>query len=103
MQQAPVRFTEEALSDLEDIFFLLVDNGAAVETGLRYLDRIKQKCKRIGDVPNGYPLKPKLGAGIRTVPFERSATIIYRVVPGSVEIIRIFYGGRDYDTTSIFE
>lgn len=102
MLHAPVRFSEEALSDLEDIFFLLIDNGAAVEVGLHYIERIRQRCATIGDAPQGYPLRPRLGPGIRLVPFERSATIVYRLSGGAVEIIRVLYGGRDYENPALF-
>ena len=36
-------------------------------------------------------------AGLRTVPFERSAVIAYRVENDTVEITNIFYGGQDYE------
>jgi toxin ParE1/3/4 len=102
MRHASVRLSEEALSDLEDIFFLLIDNGADVAVGLRYLGRIRQRCAKIGDAPQGYPLRPRLGPGIRLVPFERSATIVYRLSGGDVEIVRVLYGGRDYENPDLF-
>ena len=98
MRQWPVRLSEEALSDLEDIFFFLLENGVVTETGLRFIDRIKQKCLKIGDAPFGYPERPGLGLGIRIVPFERSAMIAYRLVGETVEVVRVLYGGRDYET-----
>jgi toxin ParE1/3/4 len=30
------------------------------------------------------------------VPFEHSTVIIYKVIEDAVEIINVFYGGRDY-------
>ena len=36
-----------------------------------------------------------LGPGFRLHPFERRAVIIYRVRPEAVEILGIYYGGRD--------
>jgi toxin ParE1/3/4 len=35
--------------------------------------------------------------GLRTVGFERRATIAFRIVGREVVIIRIFYGGRDFE------
>jgi toxin ParE1/3/4 len=37
------------------------------------------------------------GRGIRTMGFERRATIVFRVKAREVVIVRIFYGGRDYE------
>ena len=38
-----------------------------------------------------------LAPGIRTIGFERRATIAFRVGDDTVRIVRIFYAGRDYD------
>jgi toxin ParE1/3/4 len=38
-----------------------------------------------------------LAAGLRTVPFEKSAVIAYVVDGERVQITNIFYGGRDYE------
>ena len=35
--------------------------------------------------------------GLRTIGFERRATIAFRIVGREVVIIRIFYGGRDFE------
>jgi toxin ParE1/3/4 len=37
--------------------------------------------------------------GIRTLGFERRATIAFQVNDIEVVIVRIFYGGRDYETS----
>jgi plasmid stabilization system protein ParE len=33
--------------------------------------------------------------GLRTVPFERCATIAYRVADNEIEVLRILHGGRN--------
>ena len=38
-----------------------------------------------------------LGSGLRTVGFERRATIVFRVEKDAVDIVRILYGGRDLE------
>ena len=38
-----------------------------------------------------------LGPGIRIAPFEHSAVVAYRVEDDAVEIVNVFYGGRDYE------
>ncbi len=103
MRQLPVSFSEEALTDLEDIFFFLLENGAAVDTGLRFIERIKKKCQKVGHAPHGYPERLGLGMGIRLVPFERSAMIAYRLTEETVEVVRVLYGGRDYDALIVLK
>jgi toxin ParE1/3/4 len=48
-------------------------------------------------VPLGGRPRDDLAAGLRTVPFERTAVIAYVVSGDLVEVINIFYGGRDYE------
>jgi toxin ParE1/3/4 len=35
--------------------------------------------------------------GLRTIGFERRATIVFQVTRAEVVIVRIFYGGQDYE------
>jgi plasmid stabilization system protein ParE len=36
-------------------------------------------------------------AGLRTIGFERRATIVFQVKRAEVVIVRIFHGGRDFE------
>lgn len=65
------------------------------ETALAFTDRIIDRCLAIGDVPLGGTPRDELGTALRSVPFEQSVTIVYRVRKPRVEIVGIFYGGRD--------
>ena len=99
MRQAlPVIFREEALSDIEQIVRYLRDQGASLRAAHAFVERIENKCRRIGGVPEGNSLRPDLGPDIRLAPFERSAVILYCLTEATVEIVRIYYGGRDYQS-----
>jgi toxin ParE1/3/4 len=52
-------------------------------------------------VPYGGVSRQDLGDGIGLYPFEKSAVILYRIAEDAVEIVSIFYGGRDYDAIFI--
>jgi len=45
----------------------------------------------------GGRVRDDLFAGLRTVPFERSAVIAYTVEDDCVRITNVFHGGRDYE------
>lgn len=62
-----------------------------------FVQRIKDRCERIGDAPHGGRPRDDLEPGLRTVPFERSAMIVYRVERDRVRITNIFYGGQDFE------
>jgi toxin ParE1/3/4 len=98
MRRLPVFYHHKAAADLENIFIHLVEQGAASSTARAFVARIVARCNGIGDVPEGFPARPDLGLRVRIAPFERSAVILYRPTDDGVEIFRVFYGGRDYET-----
>jgi toxin ParE1/3/4 len=69
-----VVFAESARADLDDIFAWIADH-AGLEVALAYTSR----------------------PGLRTVGFERRATIAFTVKGEDVVILRILYAGRSLD------
>jgi len=98
MRRLPVRYLLDAAADLDSIFDHLLDQGASPRIARAFVERIEVQCERIGGLPEGYPAHPDLGPGIRISPFERSAVIAYRLAGDAVEIVNVFYGGRDYQS-----
>ena len=96
MKPVPVEYRPEALGDIEAIFLHMLEASGNFATASNFADRIFERCEGIGNVPRGGVARPDLGEGIRAVPFERSAVILYRVRGKAVEIVNIFYRGRDY-------
>lgn len=97
MLRFPVVLLAGALTDLESIYLYILDKSGNAAVAAGFTDRIIDRAERIGDVPHGGAPRPDLGEGLRLVPFERSAVIIYRVAGEIVEITNVFYGGRDYE------
>jgi len=96
MKSLPVYLPENAIAALTEIGGFIAETSGSVEAAMAFVDRIERRCHRIGDVPRGGIARPDLGDGIRMVPFERSAVILYRLTDDAVEIVNVFYGGRDY-------
>ncbi|MBB2960142.1 type II toxin-antitoxin system RelE/ParE family toxin [Methylobacterium sp. R2-1] len=67
------------------------------ELAERFLNRPVERCDRIGDAPHGGRRRDDLEPGPRTVPFEHSAVIAYRVEADRVSIVKMFYGGWDFE------
>lgn len=97
IRRLPVVLNENALLDLQSIASYIFDQSGSERTTLNFIDRIKARCQRIGDVPRGGRARDDLLPGLRVVPFERSAVIAYVVDAEVVRIINIFYGGRDFE------
>ncbi|MBC8129967.1 MAG: type II toxin-antitoxin system RelE/ParE family toxin [Rhizobiaceae bacterium] len=96
MQRLDVFFRPEALTDLQAIYRAVLDVSRSDMIASRFVERMMMRCRKIGDVPRGGRARDDLLPGLRTVPFERSAVIAYRVAD-QVEIPNVFYGGRDYE------
>jgi toxin ParE1/3/4 len=97
VRRLPVAFRPQAQADLAGIFRTVLQRSQNVATAQRFTQRIKDRCDRIGHAPHAGRPRDDLLEGLRTVAFERSAVIAYRVERGSVRILNIFYGGRDFE------
>ncbi|MDM9627125.1 type II toxin-antitoxin system RelE/ParE family toxin [Rhizobium sp. S152] len=91
-----VDYLPSALDDLRKIFLYVLESSQSRLTAERYVDRIFDRCERIGDAPFAGVLRSDLGSDLRMAVFERSVLILYRVEAHSVAITNIFSGGRDY-------
>jgi len=97
MTPLDVVFSEQADEDIAAIYQWIGRETASLETALGFVSRIVDRCEAIGEVPQGGRARDDLAPGARTVPFERSALIAYRVENECVVITNVFYRGRDVD------
>lgn len=94
MKTYKVRFRPAAEADLFALHdYIAEQSSLAVAAG--YIDRIERACLGLATFPLRGRARPEFGRGIRTIGFERRATIAYRVRGDVVLIIRVLYGGRD--------
>jgi toxin ParE1/3/4 len=91
-----LRYRPTALADLENIFRSVLRVSASPVTARRYIARIRERCRRITLLPLAGRPRDDLAPGLRTVPFERRAVIVYRIIGETVEVTNVFHGGRDY-------
>jgi toxin ParE1/3/4 len=97
MKRLEVRFRPEATNDLSVIFLYVLELSGSQKISRGFVRRIRKRCERIGDAPFGGRARDDLETELRTVPFEKSAVIAYKVDSERVRITNIFYGGRDYE------
>lgn len=90
-------FQGDAKADLADIFHVVLHASQDQSIAEGFIRRIIARCRRIGDAPHGGRPRGDLEPGLRTVPFERSAIIAYRVEAELVTITNVFYGGRNFE------
>ena len=87
-----VNLSSQAEIDLDDIWFsiALSSSGAAD----RILDRLSYRMAMLEDFLEMGQARPDLGSGARVL-VEGNYLIIYRLMSGGVEVVRVMHGARD--------
>lgn len=89
-------FAPEARADLRRLSAHIArDSGAA--RAAAFVGRIETYCFGLTDFPERGTMRDGLWPGLRTVGFERRATIASTVKPDAVRMVRVLYGGRDLE------
>ena len=89
-------YSAQALADLDEIFdFIAADNPARARS---YIEEIQRTCRTLADAPLIGTARPDLQPGLRIMTFRRRVVIAYSVRDDQLEILRVFSGGRDYET-----
>jgi toxin ParE1/3/4 len=95
MAEAEVFRTPAAESDLIDIWVAIaLDNRAAADELLQEFER---RFNQLAGFPESGPLRPDIADELRMLTCK-SYVILYRVISGRVEIIRVVHGARDIAT-----
>ena len=92
-----VIFAPEAQDDLFNIYNQ-ISAKAGIEVGFAYTERLEAYCRHFDFASQRGHLREDIRSGLRIVGFERRVTIAFTVEEFSVNIIRLFYGGRDWET-----
>ena len=94
-----VWYSPASKQDLKAIYTYIARVLQAKDTARRQVDRIRKEIRSLSDLPERYaPVdwEPWHGMDMRKMPVDNY--LVYYLVhhdPGEVEIVRIFYGGRD--------
>ncbi|QMW24634.1 type II toxin-antitoxin system RelE/ParE family toxin [Sandaracinobacteroides saxicola] len=89
-------YAETATNDLAAIIAYIAARSDP-DTAYRYAERIDRRTAILTSFPHTGNPREDLGPGIRTIAFERRATIAYRIDGDSIIVVRILYAGRAWD------
>ena len=89
-------YSPEARADLEEIFWFVA--GDSPRRARTYIAEIEAACERLRQTPMMGVEREDLRPGLRVLPLWRRIVIAYQAPPGRVEVLRVFSGGRDYET-----
>jgi toxin ParE1/3/4 len=96
MKRFKVRFRPLARADLIDLYDYIAAEAGSDVAGA-YVDRIEAACLALESFPKRGTQRDDIRSGLRTLGFERRATIVFQVQRAAVVIVRVFYGGQDYE------
>lgn len=96
MKRRAVIFAPEASDDLVRIYDRIAD-AAGPAIALSYIERVEAYCLGFDLVSERGRTRDDIRPGLRVVGFERRVTITFVVDEANVTILRVFYGGRDWE------
>jgi toxin ParE1/3/4 len=96
MKKFKISFRPRAEADLFGLY-RHISNEAGPEIAGAYIDRIEATCRTLEMFPERGTKRDDIRPGIRTMGFERRATIVFLVKTTEVVIVRIFHGRQDYE------
>jgi toxin ParE1/3/4 len=96
MQRFKVGFRPLAEADLVALYDH-IGSQSGDTLAAAYIARIEATCRTLAAFPERGTRRNDLAPGLRTIGLERRVTIAFRVVDSEVAIVRIFYGGQDYE------
>jgi toxin ParE1/3/4 len=96
MKTFEVSFRPRAEADLTGLYdYIAAESGHEIAGD--YIERIATACMALATFPERGRKRDDIQPGLRIVGFERRATIAFQVTKAEVVIVRIFYGGQDYE------
>ncbi|CAN5379610.1 hypothetical protein BH10PSE7_BH10PSE7_22810 [soil metagenome] len=91
-----VIFSPEAQDDLSRLYEW-ISEAAGEAIADAYIDRLERYCLGFDLASERGLLREDIRPGLRIVGFERRITIAFMVDETSATILRLFYGGRNWE------
>jgi toxin ParE1/3/4 len=92
-----LRILPSAESDLEDLFDYISRQSSRTRA-VAYVQQLQDACLVLEEHPYIGRAREDLSVGLRSIAIAGRAVIVYRAVESVVEVVHIFYAGRDYGT-----
>jgi toxin ParE1/3/4 len=91
-------YSASAREDIKSLHGYIAESSGGAKTADGYIARILDSLDKLLDFPELGRPRDDLRKNLRTIGFERRAIIVYLVKADEVEIVRVFYGGRNFET-----
>lgn len=98
MKTRKVVFSPEARDDILQLYEHVADR-AGETTAFGYIERLQDYCKGFDLASERGHRRDDIRLGLRIVGFERRVTIALAVDENAIVILRLFYGGQNWEET----
>ena len=95
MRKFRLSYRSNARDDLDSLYDWIVDNQGSTIIADRYLARLDQFIQNLIIFPQRGTRRDDLSPGLRIIGFERRVALVFKIVDDTIQIVRVFYGGRD--------
>ena len=95
MKPRDIIFAPEARADLLALYEW-ISAKASPGVAMRYIERIERYCSGFDLASQRGHMRDDIRTGLRVIGFERRVTIAFTVSDQAVTILRLFYGGQNW-------
>lgn len=95
MKPRDIIFAPEARADLLALYEW-ISAKASPGVAMRYIERIESYCSGFDLASQRGHMRDDIRTGLRVIGFERRVTIAFTVSDQAVTILRLFYGGQNW-------
>lgn len=95
MKERIVYFAAAAQGDLIALHDWIAATGSPA-TALAYIQRLEVFCRSFSHAAERGSAREDIRPGLRILGFERRVTVVFSVTEVDVTILRLFYGGRNW-------
>ena len=96
MKPRDIIFAPEASADLLALYEW-ISAKASPHVAISYIDRLERYCSSFDLASERGHARDDIRPGLRIIGFERRITIAFMVRDQTVTILRLFYGGQNWD------
>lgn len=88
-------YLSSAQEDLGNILRYITRESVSLETGSKFVDKLKQRCAHLASLPGMLgTARPELLDGLRSMP-SQGYVIFFRYGSGTLEVVNILHASRD--------
>lgn len=97
MRYRAVIYSTNAVGDLKSVYDWFASHSGNTAAN-RYVERVQSTCEQLTIGSNRGTLLPDIGPRVRKTGVLGRFTVVFVVEPKTVQILRIFMAGRDWET-----